>query len=165
MEFIQEREAEREVPQEQQPWFQMREQLRRTRELPRVIKGRDFYRAHGGKVRAITHRVDWPAFPDEGVPLKSFLAWLIEIDPLQDDEQLRGHGHQNEAVFYILEGRGYELHDGVKYPWEAGDVVIVHAGCVHAHFSADPARPARALVINPKPMYMHLNLKEQQSRS
>ena len=26
-----------------------------------------------------------------------------------------GHGHQNEAVFYILQGKGYEIHDDKRY--------------------------------------------------
>ncbi len=31
------------------------------------------------------------------------------------------HGHVNEAALYILDGRGYEIHDGVRYDWQAGD--------------------------------------------
>jgi uncharacterized RmlC-like cupin family protein len=34
------------------------------------------------------------------------------------------HGHMNEAMFYILDGKGHEIHDGVRYDWEAGDVVV-----------------------------------------
>ena len=37
----------------------------------------------------------------------------------------QNHGHMNSAVMYVLEGRGHEVHDGVRYEWEAGDVVIV----------------------------------------
>ena len=61
-------------------------------------------------------------------------------------------------MFYILDGVGYEIHDGVRYDWKAGDAVIVHANCVHQHFNADLQRPARALVIKSKPMYMFMNL-------
>src|ERR671932_450255 len=46
-----------------------------------------------------------------------------------------GHGHQNEAVFYILQGSGYEIHDDEKYPWEQGDLVVVHVDSVHRHFN------------------------------
>src|SRR5665213_1797111 len=35
------------------------------------------------------------------------------------------HGHQNEAAFYIIDGSGYEIHDGQRYDWSAGDVVVV----------------------------------------
>ena len=68
------------------------------------------------------------------------------------------HGHVNEAVFYILDGEGYEIHDGVRYDWKAGDIAIVHNNCVHQHFNADPEKPARALVIKTKPMYMFMNM-------
>jgi len=37
------------------------------------------------------------------------------------------HGHQNEAMLYVLEGRGYEIHDGVKYDWQAGDMAELFA--------------------------------------
>ena len=68
------------------------------------------------------------------------------------------HGHVNEAAFYILDGAGYEIHDGVRYDWKAGDVAIVHNNCVHQHFNASPKEPARALVIKTKPMYLFMNM-------
>jgi len=68
----------------------------------------------------------------------------------------------NEAAFYILDGEGYEIHDGVRYDWKAGDVAIVHNNCVHQHFNADPAKPARALVMKPKPMILFMNMLFQQ---
>jgi gentisate 1,2-dioxygenase len=72
------------------------------------------------------------------------------------------HGHVNEAAFYILDGKGYEVHDGVRYDWQAGDVAIVHNNCVHQHFNASKDKPARALVIKTKPMYMFMNMLFQQ---
>ncbi len=71
------------------------------------------------------------------------------------------HGHMNEAVFYILKGRGYEIHDGEKYEWEAGDIVIVPNGAVHTHLNADPVESAQALVVNPKPLFLAMNLLAQ----
>lgn len=69
------------------------------------------------------------------------------------------HAHQYDAVFFILEGKGYEIHDGKKYEWEAGDAVFVHpGGCVHQHFNADPERPAKALVFMLAPAYYSMNL-------
>src|SRR6185503_5759669 len=67
-------------------------------------------------------------------------------------------GHVNEAAFYILDGVGYEIHDGVRYDWKAGDVAIVHNNCVHQHFNASKDKPARALVIKTKPMFMFMNM-------
>jgi gentisate 1,2-dioxygenase len=72
------------------------------------------------------------------------------------------HGHMNEAMFYILDGKGHEIHDGVRYDWEAGDVAVVENSCVHQHFNDDPNRPARALVIKAKPLYLFMNLIMQE---
>ena len=68
------------------------------------------------------------------------------------------HRHLAEECVYVLEGRGYEIHDGVRYDWQAGDVAVVHNNCVHQHFNADPKKPARALVMKCKPMYMFMNM-------
>src|SRR6266568_249788 len=63
----------------------------------------------------------------------------------------------------VINGKGYEIHDGVRYDWSAGDVAIVHMNCVHQHFNADPVKPARALVMKPKPMILFMNLMFQQT--
>src|ERR671938_1417122 len=82
---------------------------------------------------------------------------FVEIAPGKSNH---GHGHQNEAVFYILQGRGYEIHDDVKYPWEAGDLAIVHVDSVHRHFT-DGDETAKALVIKAKSTWMYFNLIQQ----
>lgn len=73
------------------------------------------------------------------------------------------HGHMNSAVFYILEGRGYDVHDGERLDWEAGDACIVENACVHQHFNADPERPARVLVIKAKPLFAFFHLLFQKN--
>lgn len=72
-----------------------------------------------------------------------------------------GHGHQNEACFYILEGQGYEIHDGVRYDWEQDDLAIVHTDCVHKHFNADPDQRALALVMKAKCTWMAMGMWQQ----
>src|SRR5687768_12753263 len=37
------------------------------------------------------------------------------------------HGHMNSAVFYVLKGRGHDIHDGRRVDWEAGDALIVES--------------------------------------
>jgi len=73
------------------------------------------------------------------------------------------HGHVNEAAFYILDGEGYEIHDGVRYDWKAGDIAIVHNNCVHQHFNGSSTKPARALVLKTKPMFMFMNMLFQKT--
>lgn len=71
-----------------------------------------------------------------------------------------GHGHQNEAVFYALEGKGYEVHDGIRYDWEKGDFISIHTDSVHRHFNPYD-EPARIMVVKAKPMWMFLGLVQQ----
>ena len=72
----------------------------------------------------------------------------------------RGHGHQNEAAFYILHGTGYEIHDGHRYDWREGDLVYVHTDSVHRHYN-DGDDDARAFVMKPKAMWMYFGLVQQ----
>ena len=120
--------------------------------MPRVIKGKD--------LALQRHDTFQTRFYDvTQVGLETMILFTEEFPP---DGVSQRHGHMNEAVFYILEGKGYEIHDGEKFDWEAGDVVIIPNGCVHRHVNADSEHPARALVINPKPIYiLNMNLKAQ----
>jgi gentisate 1,2-dioxygenase len=92
--------------------------------------------------------------PKDGIT-QTFHMHLEEYAPGASSQK---HGHVNEAAFYILDGDGYEIHDGIRYDWHAGDIAIVHNNCVHQHFNASTTKPARALVIKTKPMYLFLNM-------
>lgn len=71
------------------------------------------------------------------------------------------HRHFQEALFFIMEGKGWEVHDEVKYPWEAGDLMCVPTYCIHQHF-ADPTNGARLFyIISPVFTYMGLGNVEQ----
>ncbi len=68
------------------------------------------------------------------------------------------HGHMNSAVFFVLKGRGHDVHDGRKIPWEAGDALIVENGCVHQHLNDDPDEEAVVLVLKAKPLFLFMHL-------
>ena len=72
------------------------------------------------------------------------------------------HGHQNPALMYVLNGVGYDVHDGEQIDWKAGDLLIVPPGTVHQHFNASDDGPARMLVIKSKPIYNFANLNYQE---
>jgi gentisate 1,2-dioxygenase len=61
----------------------------------------------------------------------------------------------------VLQGNGYELHDGKRYDWNAGDAVAVHNDCVHWHNNPDPDERAICLVMKPKPLSLFLGLVSQ----
>ncbi|MEY3428769.1 MAG: hypothetical protein RIS60_2121 [Pseudomonadota bacterium] len=89
------------------------------------------------------------------------------------------HRHLAEECVYVLEGRGYDLHQDCdveitdtyhwkpqaevkRYEWEAGDVIYIPPNTIHQHFNADPDRPVRLISsINRIFKYCGLNDLEQ----
>lgn len=72
------------------------------------------------------------------------------------------HRHLAEECLYVVEGRGYDLHQDCdveitdtyqwkpqaevkRYEWEAGDVIYIPPNTIHQHFNADPNRPVRLI--------------------
>jgi quercetin dioxygenase-like cupin family protein len=71
------------------------------------------------------------------------------------------HGHMNSAVFYILKGKGHDVHDGRRLDFEAGDALIVENGCVHQHFSDSDEDEAIILVMKAKPLFLFMHMMFQ----
>ena len=86
------------------------------------------------------------------------------------------HRHLAEECLYVLEGRGYDLHQDCdveitddyhwkpqeevkRFDWEAGDVIYVPPNTIHQHFNADPDRPAR-LVSSINRIFKHCGLND-----
>lgn len=112
--------------------------------------------AHSGDSKH--SRTWWRVGPgDDPFLTQNLQVHFVEIQPGQSNH---GHGHQNEALFYILEGHGHEIHDGERYDWEKGDLVVVHADSVHRHFN-DGDVPAKALVLKAKSTWMYFGLIQQ----
>jgi quercetin dioxygenase-like cupin family protein len=104
-------------------------------------------------------RTWWRIGPgDEPFLTQTLQVHFVELPPGKANH---GHGHQNEAVFYILEGRGYEIHDGHRYDWEQGDLVVAHTDSVHRHFNASDTERALAIVMKAKALWMYLGLIQQ----
>lgn len=74
------------------------------------------------------------------------------------------HGHMNSAVFYVLEGQGYDIHDGVRFDYKEGDAFIIENGCVHEHCNNHPEKNLRLLVTKGKPLFLFFNLLFQKQQ-
>ena len=68
------------------------------------------------------------------------------------------HGHMNSAVFFVLKGKGHDVHDGKRLDWEAGDALIVENGCVHQHFNDDPDNEGIVLIMKAKPLFLFMHM-------
>ena len=103
-------------------------------------------------------------------------AYMQIIPP---DSRSGKHRHLAEECLYVLEGKGYDLHQDCdveitddyfwvpqdkiqRFEWEAGDLIYVPPNTIHQHFNADPKRPARLVsVINRIFKHSGLNDLEQ----
>jgi quercetin dioxygenase-like cupin family protein len=100
----------------------------------------------------------WRVGPgDEPFLTQTLQVHFVHLPPRTSNH---GHGHQNEAAFYILEGRGYEIHDDQRYEWSQGDLVLVHTDSVHRHFNPYD-EPATCLIMKAKCAWMYLGLIQQ----
>jgi quercetin dioxygenase-like cupin family protein len=86
------------------------------------------------------------------------------------------HRHLAEECLYVLEGRGYDLHQDCdveitdtyhwtaqaevkRWEWEAGDVIYIPPNTIHQHFNADRERPLR-LISAINRIYRHSGLND-----
>jgi quercetin dioxygenase-like cupin family protein len=134
--------------------YGLKAELARLRAQPRVIRGKEL-KFNDGPQTFSKHFVE---------PIDGLTQTLhIHLEEYAPGGRNQKHGHVNEAAFYILDGEGYEIHDGIRYDWKAGDVAVVHNNCVHQHFNASATKPARALVMKTKPMYLFMNMLFQKT--
>ncbi|OLD52170.1 MAG: hypothetical protein AUI58_04195 [Chloroflexi bacterium 13_1_40CM_2_70_6] len=141
--------------------YSLSEFRRRRHEADRVRRAGtvtdDASVAHSGD--SAESRSWWILGPgDEPFLTQSLQVHFVELFPGGSNH---GHGHQNEACFYILAGKGYEIHDGKRYDWEKDDFVVVHTDSVHRHFNASKTERALAIVIKAKAAWMYLGLIQQ----
>lgn len=111
------------------------EQTRWRQTVPHVIKGKEipWENTRMGKLK-------FYITPYKPSPLYLYDAYVQELPPGGSSGK---HRHVGEEVHKILEGKGYDIHDGVRWDWEKEDVVAIPNNTVHQHFNADPHRPAR----------------------
>jgi mannose-6-phosphate isomerase-like protein (cupin superfamily) len=121
---------------------------------PRVFRSGD--RPYGGGPQHYNKTVISPEMDGSPASVHSHLDIYVP------GARSQRHAHMNSAVFYILEGQGYDVHDGKRLDWKAGDVVIVEPGCVHQHFNSSDTEFARMLVIKAKPLFIFASLLYQQ---
>jgi quercetin dioxygenase-like cupin family protein len=73
-----------------------------------------------------------------------------------------GHGqkhcHMNSSVFFVLKGKGHDVHDRKRINWETGDAMIEENGCDHQHFNDDPDNEAVVLIMKAKPLFLFMHL-------
>lgn len=110
--------------------------------VPHVVKGKDvpWEETRQGRIKFLLHLNS----QEDIVGLRLFDAFIQEIPPGGYSGR---HRHVGEEVHIILEGKGYDIHDGVRHDWEEDNLVCIPIHTMHQHFNADPERPARFLGV------------------
>jgi len=107
-----------------------KEELERRRKSPVLAKGEEI------EAQLKEHYHVYIVDPRLGFNQRTFRFWINYRSVGEEMEysgwQL-GHRHTVEAVIYILQGKGYSVIDGIKYPWEAGDLICVPVFAWHRH--------------------------------
>ena len=99
---------------------------------------------------------------------KTIDAHISEIPPGGHNNR---HRHMNEAIIYIVSGRGYSILQREGEPpqrveWEEGDMFSPPLFAWHQHFNLDPERSARYLAITNVPLMTALGaFKKEQAKS
>jgi quercetin dioxygenase-like cupin family protein len=108
-------------------WFlsRMSDENRIEREGPRVIQAADraWEDTRHGKIKFYLDR--WIEAAARGLDLMA-----QEIAP---GERSGEHRHIFEELLLVGKGRGYDLHEGTRHSWEAGDLICVPPMIVHQH--------------------------------
>lgn len=92
-------------------------------------------------------------------PQANRIAQSIEahVDAFAPHGYGQTHGHMNSAVFFVLKGKGHDIHDGRRIDWEAGDALIVENACVHQHLN-DSDDESLVLVLKAKPLFLFMHM-------
>ena len=67
---------------------------------------------------------------DIALPMRCVNIHVTELLPGQSSKM---HKHHNEAVVFVLEGKGYSIVQGKRYDWEKGDALYMPTMNWHSH--------------------------------
>jgi quercetin dioxygenase-like cupin family protein len=130
--------------------MQIRNQQRQTRRSARwIIHEKDLPWENNpqGLMRWYMH----PSMED--IVIQTYLFIMQEIPPgSRSGKQL----YQGGQVIFFLEGRGYTVMDGVKHPWEAGDLIqlpLRRDGVIYQHFNNDSSKRVRFVACEPNHVF------------
>ena len=87
-------------------------------------------------------------------------AHITELPAGQNSQK---HRHSNEAVIFILAGKGYSIvqKEGAleeRIDWSESDIMAIPALFWHQHFNTDPDNPVRYLAVKNIPLVKNMGL-------
>jgi quercetin dioxygenase-like cupin family protein len=90
-------------------------------------------------------KIKWMVHPLQEIAAKVMWIYFQEIPP---GSRSGKHRHVSEELLLVLEGRGFDVHDGQRWEWEQGDLICVPPMTEHQHFGLGENR---ALLLSAMP--------------
>ena len=90
-------------------------------------------------------KIKWLVHPEMEIAANEMWIYFQEIPPASRSGK---HRHVSEELLLVLEGRGYDTHDGQRWEWEQGDLICIPPMSEHQHFCVGENR---ALLLSAMP--------------
>lgn len=95
----------------------------------------------------------WVVHPRTEVAAKDKWIYFQEIPPGSSSGK---HRHAYEELIFVLDGKGHDVHDGERWEWKSGELIVIPAMTEHQHFASEDGR---TLTLHAMPrMYEGLGL-------
>jgi gentisate 1,2-dioxygenase len=95
-----------------------------------------------------------------GALLPTMSCWIQMLRP---GARLRAHRHTGSAVYYVVEGTGETVIDGVRLAWGRGDVITLPSWALHEHANSSAREAAILFSIQDRPVLERLGLYRQEA--
>ena len=82
---------------------------------------------------------------------------------LRPGARLKAHRHTGSAVYYVVEGTGETIIDGVRFAWGQGDVITLPSWALHEHANSSSRDAAILFSIQDRPVLEALGLYREEA--
>lgn len=98
--------------------------------------------------------------PHTGRPVMlTMTAWIQMIRP---GIHTQAHRQVNSSVYYVFEGSGYSVVNGVQYDWQQGDFFVVPSWAWHEHRNTSASERAILFSIQDTPVMTALGMYREE---
>jgi gentisate 1,2-dioxygenase len=99
--------------------------------------------------------------PQTGRALLPTMACWVQM--LRPGSRLKAHRHTGSAVYYVVQGAGETIIDGVRFTWGRGDVIVLPPWALHEHANTSSHDAAILFSIQDRPVLEALGLYREEA--
>jgi gentisate 1,2-dioxygenase len=92
--------------------------------------------------------------------LPTMSCWIQMLRPAS---RLKAHRHTGSAVYYVVQGAGETIIDGVRFAWGRGDVIVLPPWALHEHANTSSRDAAILFSIQDRPVLETLGLYREEA--